>query len=168
MVTAVRVLDRGTGGIRELAPQDCGFGYRDSRFKHDPAFVVLAVELTLADERARRSGTPSWPARSGSRSARPPRRRTCGRRSWRLRRRKGMVLDPADPDTRSAGSFFTNPVLGRTATRRLAALPGDGPAVPGRAGLGEGVGGLADRAGRLRARATGTATPASRPSTRWP
>jgi UDP-N-acetylmuramate dehydrogenase len=29
-----------------------------------------------------------------------------------LRRRKGMVLDPGDPDTRSAGSFFTNPVLG--------------------------------------------------------
>ncbi len=28
-----------------------------------------------------------------------------------LRRVKGMVLDPADPDTRSAGSFFTNPVL---------------------------------------------------------
>ena len=28
-----------------------------------------------------------------------------------LRRGKGMVLDPADPDTRSAGSFFTNPVI---------------------------------------------------------
>ncbi|MGD0685850.1 MAG: hypothetical protein ABSA03_12125, partial [Streptosporangiaceae bacterium] len=37
----------------------------------------------------------------------------------RLRRSKGMVLDPADPDTRSAGSFFTNPVLG---LRQLASL----------------------------------------------
>jgi UDP-N-acetylmuramate dehydrogenase len=37
----------------------------------------------------------------------------------RLRRGKGMVLDPADPDTRSAGSFFTNPVLDR---EQLAAL----------------------------------------------
>src|SRR2546429_5115792 len=31
-----------------------------------------------------------------------------------LRRRKSMVLDPADPNTRSAGSFFTNPVLSRS------------------------------------------------------
>ena len=51
-----------------------------------------------------------------------------------LRRGKGMVLDPADPDTRSAGSFFTNPVL--TAVqfdelqRRAAARCGPGTAVP--------------------------------------
>ena len=52
-----------------------------------------------------------------------------------LRRGKGMVLDPADPDTRSAGSFFTNPVLGRRqfaeVERRAAARsgrPGCGPA----------------------------------------
>ena len=37
----------------------------------------------------------------------------------RLRRGKGMVLDPADPDSRSAGSFFTNPVLN---TAQFAAL----------------------------------------------
>ena len=36
-----------------------------------------------------------------------------------LRRGKGMVLDPADPDTASAGSFFTNPVLGRAEIARL-------------------------------------------------
>jgi UDP-N-acetylmuramate dehydrogenase len=51
-----------------------------------------------------------------------------------LRRGKGMVLDPADPDTRSAGSFFTNPVL--TAAqfdelqRRAAARCGPGTAIP--------------------------------------
>jgi UDP-N-acetylmuramate dehydrogenase len=47
-----------------------------------------------------------------------------------LRRGKGMVLDPADPDTRSAGSFFTNPVLDRRqfaeVERRAAARPGGG------------------------------------------
>jgi UDP-N-acetylmuramate dehydrogenase len=47
-----------------------------------------------------------------------------------LRRRKGMVLDPADPDTRSAGSFFTNPVLDLrqfAEVRRRAALRSGGP-----------------------------------------
>ena len=38
-----------------------------------------------------------------------------------LRRGKGMVLDPADPDTRSAGSFFTNPVCQRSQYADLAA-----------------------------------------------
>ena len=41
-----------------------------------------------------------------------------------LRRGKGMVLDPADPDTRSAGSFFTNPVLGRRGGGPGARAPG--------------------------------------------
>ena len=127
-VTAVRVLDRGTGGIRELAPQDCGFGYRDSRFKRDPAFVVLAVELTLADdppqvryaELARALGVEVG-------ATAPPtdvREAVLG-----LRRRKGMVLDPTDPDTHSAGSFFTNPVLA-DADPRLVALPGTAPRYP--------------------------------------
>ena len=52
-----------------------------------------------------------------------------------LRRGKGMVLDPADPDTRSAGSFFTNPVLDLAAfaalERAVAATCGPGVQVPG-------------------------------------
>jgi UDP-N-acetylmuramate dehydrogenase len=133
VVSAVRVLDRRTGGVLELAPSDCGFGYRDSRFKHDPAFVVLAVELTLgADppqvrypELARSLGVEVG-------ATAPP---TDVREAvLALRRSKGMVLDPADPDTRSAGSFFTNPVLAED-DPRLVALPGSAPrypAAPGR------------------------------------
>ena len=45
-----------------------------------------------------------------------------------LRRGKGMVLDPADPDTWSAGSFFTNPVLD---AEQAAALPQEAPRFPG-------------------------------------
>ena len=37
----------------------------------------------------------------------------------RLRASKGMVLDPADPDSVSAGSFFTNPIVGENFARRL-------------------------------------------------
>ncbi|MBC7638387.1 MAG: UDP-N-acetylenolpyruvoylglucosamine reductase, partial [Rhodoferax sp.] len=48
------------------------------------------------------------------------------------RRRRGMVLDDADHDTWSAGSFFTNPVLGDAA---FAALPGDPPSWPAAGGV---------------------------------
>ena len=60
---------------------------------------------------ASRSATPSWRARSGSPRARPRRSPTCATAVLALRRGKGMVIDPADPDSVSAGSFFTNPVL---------------------------------------------------------
>lgn len=49
-----------------------------------------------------------------------------------LRVRKGMVLDPADADTRSAGSFFTNPIL---ASAAAAALPAEAPRFPAGDGL---------------------------------
>ncbi len=50
----------------------------------------------------------------------------------RLRRGKGMVLDPGDPDSRSAGSFFTNPVLDATqfANLRRVVDGRSGPGVP--------------------------------------
>ncbi len=72
-----------------------------------------------------------------------------------LRRRKGMVIDPADPDTRSVGSFFVNPVLDAAALARIEAIArarcGEQSAQVRRRGRdGQGARGLADRAGRLR------------------
>ncbi len=112
-ITAVRVLDRRDGSVRTLAPADCGFGYRDSALKRNPGvFVVLTVTfgLTAAGlsmpvgyaELARRLGVEV-----GERAPLADVRAAV----LELRRGKGMVLDPADPDSRSAGSFFTNPVV---------------------------------------------------------
>jgi UDP-N-acetylmuramate dehydrogenase len=128
VVRSVRVLDRATGAVRELSPADCAFGYRDSRLKHDPSLVVLAVAVTLArapvrvqyGELARRLGVDVGD------SAPPADVRAA---VLALRRAKGMVLDPADLDTRSAGSFFTNPVLADEDSR-LAALPDTAPRYP--------------------------------------
>ena len=72
-----------------------------------------------------------------------------------LRRGKGMVLDPGDPDTRSAGSFFPTPSSTPGSSPRSSArrgpwrAPGTRAALPGRRRPGEGVGRLAHRAGRL-------------------
>src|SRR5256884_6492521 len=52
-----------------------------------------------------------------------------------LRRRKSMVLDPADPNTRSAGSFFTNPVLSAAAFADLAQRWKEIPSFPADGGV---------------------------------
>jgi UDP-N-acetylmuramate dehydrogenase len=112
-IVAVRALDRTTGEVRELSGPECGFAYRSSVFKRTPGrWVVLAVRFAL--QRSALSG----PLRYGELA------RTLGVEPGEgapladvraavleLRRGKGMVLDPDDPDSVSAGSFFTNPIL---------------------------------------------------------
>ena len=123
-LVAVRGYDRERGEVVDLAAAECGFGYRTSSFKRSlrsraadgPAvtgrFVVLGVTFRL--ERSAESSPVRYAELARvlgiGEGARAPLAEV---RSavLALRRRKGMVLDAADPDTRSAGSFFTNPVL---------------------------------------------------------
>ena len=126
LITTVRTLDRSTGKVRTLFALECGFGYRTSVFKQQPGrYVVLDVTFQL------RLGSLSAPVRYaelarvlgvdvGSRAPAADVRAAV----LSLRRSKGMVLDDADPDTWSAGSFFTNPVLDDAAA---AALPEGAP-----------------------------------------
>ena len=62
-----------------------------------------------------------------------------------LRRGKGMVIDPGDPDSVSAGSFFTNPILSHEAWARLP----DAPGVPRAGRPDQDLRGVADRARRV-------------------
>jgi UDP-N-acetylmuramate dehydrogenase len=112
-ITAVRVLDRRSGAVEELAPQDCGFSYRSSVFKRTPGrWVVLAVTFSLTpDGRARPIRYPELARRLGAEPGGRPPLRAVRETVLDLRRGKGMVVDPGDPDSVSAGSFFTNPVL---------------------------------------------------------
>jgi UDP-N-acetylmuramate dehydrogenase len=110
----VQVLDRVTGERMSLTAAECAFGYRDSRFKRDDRFVVLTVTLEL-----RRAGDGrSDPVRYAQLASEL--RVAIGETApladvmaavVALRREKAMVLDPAEPDARSVGSFFVNPVL---------------------------------------------------------
>jgi UDP-N-acetylmuramate dehydrogenase len=117
-VTAVRAYDRRRDALTELSNAGCGFGYRTSLFKRAAAgaatgrFVVLGITFRLARDPL------SAPVRYAELAhslgiAEDGRVPLAAARAavLRLRRAKGMVLDPADPDTRSVGSFFTNPVL---------------------------------------------------------
>ena len=109
----VRALDRTTGELHDLDAETCLFDYRSSVFKRDPGrWVVLGVSLALEPtgvcepiryaELAARLGVEIG-ARAPVGEVRDA--------VLALRRGKGMVLDPTDPDTVSAGSFFTNPIL---------------------------------------------------------
>jgi UDP-N-acetylmuramate dehydrogenase len=124
----VRVYDRETDRVETLTKAECGFDYRTSVFKYHDRRTVLAVAYRL------RESPVSGPLRyaelcraldlpvGGSAPLRDVREAVL-----RLRRRKGMVIDPADPDSVSAGSFFTNPIL---EPPEFAKLPGDPPAWP--------------------------------------
>jgi UDP-N-acetylmuramate dehydrogenase len=113
-ITEVVAYDRRAAETVTIANADCGFSYRHSRFKADPErFVVLRVRFALEDadgmsaplkypETARVLGVGA-----GERVPAALARETV----LKLRAGKGMVLDPEDHDTWSAGSFFTNPIL---------------------------------------------------------
>lgn len=112
-ITAVRVYDRHGGEVRDLAADECGFAYRHSAFKEEPGrHVVLAVTYELAPGAL--SGPVAYRELATRLGAEPGDRVPLARARaavLELRAGKGMVLDADDPDTRSAGSFFTNPIL---------------------------------------------------------
>ena len=132
-VASVRVLDRASGQIVELTPEQCGFGYRTSIFKYHDRQVVLAVSFELREDAhsgplryAELARTLDVPV-GGSAPLTEVREAVL-----QLRRGKGMVIDPHDPDSVSAGSFFTNPILDPGDFARLQARAGEDspPAFP--------------------------------------
>lgn len=112
VIRSVRVYDTASGERRDLTPGECGFSYRKSVFNTTARgrYIVLAVAFALqeglepvtrypdVEHFLRDSGTPAT-----LRSVRDA--------VLAIRRRKAMVLSDNDPDTRSAGSFFKNPVV---------------------------------------------------------
>ena len=130
----VRTFDREAGEQRTFMHADLGLGYRTSRFKAEPGrYLVLDVTFSL---KLSGTGTPIQYAELARRlgvevGARAP-LADVRQAVLALRRDKGMVLDPADHDTWSAGSFFTNPMLDAGAAARL---PDDAPRWPSADGL---------------------------------
>lgn len=112
-IAGVRVLDRETLTAPVLSPDACGFGYRTSVFKREAneRYVVLAVDFAL-----RPSGKPSIRYEElrrhfAARGIEAPNLREVREAVLSLRRSKSMVIDASDPNRRSAGSFFVNPVV---------------------------------------------------------
>jgi UDP-N-acetylmuramate dehydrogenase len=134
---SIRVFDRETFDIFELSASECGFGYRSSIFNttHIDRYIILRVSLGL-----RQDGAPRLQYRDlqlhFSGNPKPPSLRQVREAVLRIRESKGMILLPDDPDSRSAGSFFKNPILSKTAAgllaekARTAGLLSDSEAIP--------------------------------------
>jgi UDP-N-acetylmuramate dehydrogenase len=124
-VTSVRVFDRERDLVEDLPAEAIGFGYRTSALRYQDRRVVLRVrfELTASElsgglryaELVRSLGADRAPLHDVRDAV------------LELRRGKGMVIDRDDPDTVSAGSFFTNPILEE---RQFEALDGEPPRFP--------------------------------------
>lgn len=131
-LVGVDVFDRATDQVKQFSVGDLRLGYRDSAIKRSieggaPRYIVLAVSFRLhADEGrpvAYQQLASALGVEVGERAAPADVRRAV----LELRASKGMVLDPQDADTRSCGSFFTNPIVDAAVAD---ALPADAPRYP--------------------------------------
>ncbi|XAS71099.1 UDP-N-acetylmuramate dehydrogenase [Micrococcaceae bacterium Sec5.1] len=132
-IAAVRTWDRQRNTVQTFTNSELKFGYRDSILKQttvegSPRYVVLTVEFQLP------LGRMSAPIRYGElarvlgvEAGKRAYSNDVRREVLRLRASKGMVLDAADRDTYSTGSFFTNPII---PAERAAALPENAPKYP--------------------------------------
>ncbi len=130
-IELVRALDRVTGELVTFDSEACRFAYRASIFKGSARWIVVAVRFRLArselgtairyPELARALAIPD-----GGRAPLAQVRRTV----IELRRGKGMVVDPDDPESRSAGSFFMNPIVDAAALAAIEARLEPGVQMP--------------------------------------
>lgn len=136
-LVAIDFLDEEAGEIQRLDASELALGYRTSALKRGRRGVVLAVELELVDANEQAGAPLSRPVRyaqlADSLGVAPGARVSLAelRRMVRtLRASKGMLLDEEDPDSVSAGSFFTNPVVRENFARSLPASAPRWPVEP--------------------------------------
>jgi UDP-N-acetylmuramate dehydrogenase len=136
-IAAVRVCDRAARQILTLSNAECGFSYRHSTFLSSARdrYIVLSVTYALPVD-----GRPqvSYPdVQKHFASSTPPTLRAVREAVRAIRASKAMLLVPGDPDCRSAGSFFKNPVIREEQYAALnARSPAPVPRYPVRNGAG--------------------------------
>lgn len=128
-ITRVRTYDRQVKSVKTFTNSECEFSYRNSHFKTHPGrYVVLEVQFNLREGDLTTPITYSELADKlgiavGDKASVKATREAV----LELRAKKGMLLDPQDKDSWSAGSFFTNPIISQ---EKAAALPVDAPRWP--------------------------------------
>ena len=110
---SLEALDRETGAVKRMGPVDCEFGYRVSRFKGRDRgrFIITRVSYRLRPNGKPVVRYPELQRRLSDEGILEPTLEDVRRAVLAIRRRKAMVIDARDRDSRSAGSFFMNPVV---------------------------------------------------------
>ncbi len=154
-IVRVNALDRVSLVPVDFDGKECEFGYRRSRFKgkDKDRFVVTGVTFRL-----QRNGPPSirYPELRKqiessidlhSLGAGQPALHAVADAVVALRRRKSMVINPSDPQSKSLGSFFMNPVIMPEAFERLKGRCGEVPSFPAEGGIKVPAAWLVEQAG---------------------
>jgi len=126
-IIAVRAIDGRTRQAVTLPPSACGFAYRDSRFKSvEPGrYVIVSVTYRLRAGAAPAVRYADVQHELERRGIDAPTLTDVRDSVLAVRRSKSMVLDPSDPNRRSCGSFFTNPIISAAEAERVVALAGE-------------------------------------------
>lgn len=128
-IIRVRCLDRLTGEFVELTNEECGFTYRTSIFNstHRDRYVVVSVTYELTT-----GGGPKVVYKDLVEhfAGREPTLAETRDAVLAIRRSKSMVIDTNDPNSRSAGSFFKNPIVPRPVYEKIAAALPNAPSFP--------------------------------------
>jgi len=131
-IESVRAWDRVENRIATLGKSDCEFGYRTSVFnsRHRDRYVILEVVYRL-----RSDGSPNLKYRDladyFSSKKEKPSLENIRTAVLNIRRSKAMVIDPNNPDSRSAGSFFKNPIVSTSQLQKIRTISEtDVPAFP--------------------------------------
>ena len=119
-VVSVECFDRETNSVVRLSNADCGFKYRESIFNttHRDRYVVLEVTFSLELDGRPKIAYRDLKERFGDRE---PSLAEVREAVLEIRRSKSMVIDEDDPNSRSAGSFFKNPIVERSVFEAIAA-----------------------------------------------
>ena len=143
-IASVRALDLEGGRVVHLAAAECGFTYRRSIFNSSQMgrYAIIRVEYSLKLDGAPHLGYRDVKQYFAERGVLRPTLMETAVAVRAIRARKGMLLDSADADSASAGSFFKNPIVDVATVARLAAV-GDCsvdeiPQFPAGAGYSEG------------------------------
>jgi UDP-N-acetylmuramate dehydrogenase len=120
-LASLEALDLETGKLVEMDASECEFGYRASRFKTRDRnrFIITRVTYNLiacGKPAVRYAELQRYLADNGASNPGPAQVREA---VISIRRRKAMVIDPSDANSRSAGSFFVNPVVTREEFERV-------------------------------------------------
>ena len=131
-VARVEALDRTSDRVITFTNAECRFGYRASLFKNVERgrYVVLSVTFRLKRGGCATIRYPELQRYVDEHGVRVDDLRGVRDAVIAIRKRKGMVLDPDDPDTRSDGSFFMNPVLSSADYASFAQKAPDAPHFP--------------------------------------
>jgi UDP-N-acetylmuramate dehydrogenase len=173
VIERVRAFDLDESAFVEFSAAECGFAYRRSRFNSADRgrYIVTRVDYgltpggapTLRYAELERALAPMWA------EGREVSLADAASAVRRLRRSKGMLLVEGDPDCRSAGSFFKNPLIAEEQLRRIAETsakqPPRFPAGPGAENLGKvkvPAAWLIEQAGFAKSHALGRAAVSSR------